>query len=174
MVNEIYCGIEDVPKGSRRGSMKDCAEKKQIRYWGLHKIDPRTIEGGKKTSKSKDTRYKLGQAYIKAKVRTEKLKDKVKYEKDKAKKKEYEKELKVMMKTLVDAVNKFNKFEDDRKREEAVAKARIEERKASAKKASKASAKKTTAKKTTAKKTTTKKAPSKNTSKRVKKGSSKK
>lgn len=170
MVNDIYCGIEDVPKGSRRGSMKDCAEKKQIRYWGLHKIDPRTIEGAKKTTKGKDTRFKLGKAVVTARVRTDKLRDKVKYEKDKAKKKEYEKELKAMMKTLVDAVNKFNKFEDERKREEAAVKARVEERKASIKKASakKASVKKAS-KKTTAKKST-KKAPSK----RVKKGSSKK
>ncbi len=39
-----YCGIGDIPKGHRRGSMKECAEKKQVRYYGIKKIDVKLAE----------------------------------------------------------------------------------------------------------------------------------
>jgi hypothetical protein len=40
---DAYCGIGKVPKGYRRGSVKDCYEKKQLRYYGLIKYDPEYI-----------------------------------------------------------------------------------------------------------------------------------
>lgn len=50
-----YCSIGEVPKGQKRGSMKECADMKQIRYYGVKKIDSRTLEystnGHKKISK---------------------------------------------------------------------------------------------------------------------------
>lgn len=50
-----YCSIGEVPKGQKRGSMKECADMKQIRYYGVKKIDSRTLEystnGNKKISK---------------------------------------------------------------------------------------------------------------------------
>jgi len=40
-MSDIYCGSRDVPKHKKRGSMKECAEKGQISYYGIKKIDPR-------------------------------------------------------------------------------------------------------------------------------------
>ena len=49
-MSKIYCGIGKVPKGSKRGSMKECVESGQIRYYGIKKIDPKlqgqVIDGG--------------------------------------------------------------------------------------------------------------------------------
>lgn len=47
-MTEPYCGIGDPKKGQKRGSMRECAEKGQIRYYGIHKIDPKTLEFAKK------------------------------------------------------------------------------------------------------------------------------
>ena len=41
---KIYCGVADVPKGSKLGSMVECAKKNQVRYWGVKKIDPKILE----------------------------------------------------------------------------------------------------------------------------------
>lgn len=43
-MSKVYCGIGTVPKGYRRGTMKECAESGQIRYYGLKKVDPKMIE----------------------------------------------------------------------------------------------------------------------------------
>lgn len=40
----IYCGVGKVPKGSKLGSMKECAEAKQIRRYGVEKIDDRILK----------------------------------------------------------------------------------------------------------------------------------
>jgi hypothetical protein len=43
MVDKIYCGIKQTPKGKIRGSMIQCVKKKQVRLYGRYKIDPRII-----------------------------------------------------------------------------------------------------------------------------------
>ena len=40
-MSDIYCGAKDVPNKKRRGSMKECAEKRKVMYYGLKKIDSR-------------------------------------------------------------------------------------------------------------------------------------
>ena len=47
-MTDIYCGISAVPAKSRLGTMKECAAKKQIRYYGIKKIDPKVLGGEKK------------------------------------------------------------------------------------------------------------------------------
>ena len=44
MTDQIFCGVGDVPKKKKRGSMKECAEKGQVRYYGLKKVDSKLIE----------------------------------------------------------------------------------------------------------------------------------
>lgn len=44
MSSKIYCGISEVPKGKKRGSMQECAEKNQIRYYGEKKVDKKIID----------------------------------------------------------------------------------------------------------------------------------
>ena len=58
-MTEPYCGIGDVPKGHKRGTMRECAEKKQIRYYGIKKIDSKTLDLSKKKNVIPETREKL-------------------------------------------------------------------------------------------------------------------
>ena len=51
MSKDIYCGIGKIPKGSKLGNMKQCAEKGQIRYYGIKKVDPQIARLSKKSSK---------------------------------------------------------------------------------------------------------------------------
>ena len=51
---KIFCGItQPIPKGYKLGSMKECLENKQVRYYGLKKIDNKLAESinDKKTYK---------------------------------------------------------------------------------------------------------------------------
>lgn len=51
----VFCGIsQPVPKGHRLGSMKECLDLKQVRYYGLKKIDNKLVDSIniKKESKS--------------------------------------------------------------------------------------------------------------------------
>lgn len=52
-MSDIYCGIEKIPKNKKRGSMKECAENGQIRYYGLKKVDSRLIENALNEKKLK-------------------------------------------------------------------------------------------------------------------------
>lgn len=36
---KIFCGVGNVPKKSRLGTAKECVEKKQVRHYGIEKID---------------------------------------------------------------------------------------------------------------------------------------
>jgi hypothetical protein len=39
-----YCMAKDPPKGYRRGTMTECALKKQIRYYGVMRANPQVLE----------------------------------------------------------------------------------------------------------------------------------
>ena len=58
-MSDIYCGVSKIPKGQKRGSMKECAEKGQIRYYGIKKIDKKTMELAKNKDVIPETREKL-------------------------------------------------------------------------------------------------------------------
>lgn len=58
-----YCGVGKVPKGAVRGSAKQCAEQSQVRYWGLNKIDSRTLAAAKDPTKIKDSEIQLKLQY---------------------------------------------------------------------------------------------------------------
>ena len=58
---KVFCGItQPIPKGYRLGSMKECLESKQVRYYGLKKIDNKLADSinNKKDSK-KDIMLKV-------------------------------------------------------------------------------------------------------------------
>jgi len=40
---EPYCGSKSVPKNKVRGTMKECADSNQVRYWGVKKIDKKFL-----------------------------------------------------------------------------------------------------------------------------------
>lgn len=41
---KIVCGVAEPKKNERRGTMKECAEKKQVRYYGIKKVDKIIID----------------------------------------------------------------------------------------------------------------------------------
>ena len=47
-----YCGINKIPKGQYRGSMTECAEKNQVKFYGLNKVDSKTVDAIKKKTAS--------------------------------------------------------------------------------------------------------------------------
>lgn len=54
---KVSCSVKELKKNERRGTMEECAEKKQVRYWGVKKVD--NIVLGKLTGKSKKKKYSL-------------------------------------------------------------------------------------------------------------------
>ena len=118
-MSKIFCGAGKMPKTSRLGTSTECAEKNQIRYYGLNKVDPKTIEKTKKKDHVPDTREKLFKLMFKLKGTIGRNKGRYEGAKDEKAKAEYyklwqdaEKELKVVM-------PKLEKVEAERKKTEA-------------------------------------------------------
>ena len=88
MRDNIYCGSKDVPKNKVRGTMQQCAEKGEIRYYGIKKIDP--LLANSITKKKKNTAVKVWIKLVAAKSKVANYKSKVTNEKDQKKKKEYQ------------------------------------------------------------------------------------
>lgn len=63
-VDDIFCGAGKVPSGKRRGTMKECVEKNQFRYWGVKQIDARLLDQTKAKKTMPSTRYKLMEKMI--------------------------------------------------------------------------------------------------------------
>lgn len=69
-MEEYFCGIGKVPKGKERGTMEQCLQQGQVRYYGLVKIDPKVIENNNKKKKIKNLQeeeFKLKNLETKAK-----------------------------------------------------------------------------------------------------------
>lgn len=64
---QIFCGAsKKVPKGKRIGSMKECFNMNQVRFWGLQKIDPQLF-------KMRDEQLKIDQKIKSMKKSKDKL-----------------------------------------------------------------------------------------------------
>lgn len=68
----VYCGCKKKPPpGSRFGTPEECIERKQIRLYGVKKIDPKLLESGlseKQKMKKKLQKLKLNVASLKGKL----------------------------------------------------------------------------------------------------------
>ena len=73
MSDDIFCGVGKVPSGKRRGTMKECFEKKQVRYWGVKKIDSRILSDYNKSDAIAETKLKLVVDAAKIKGRLKRL-----------------------------------------------------------------------------------------------------
>ena len=113
-MSKAYCGIGNIPKGQKRGSMKECATSGQIRYYGLKKIDSKLIEFSKKSKKGSAKRNTLieQKATIKGKINviTKKHKD----EKDPAKKKALNEQYKKLVVELKKLNNQLDQLSSSR------------------------------------------------------------
>ncbi len=103
-MSKVYCGVDKVPKGKKRGTMKDCAIAGQIRYYGLKKIDSRLVEHAKSAKRGSAKLNTLieQKAAIKGKINF--ITKSFKAEKDPAKKKQ----LNEQYKKLVVELKKLN------------------------------------------------------------------
>ena len=109
-MSNVQCGISEVKKGKRLGSMEECAKKKQIRLFGIHKIDARLLESlqKKKVKISDSQRGKLYDKLIKLKTKIKKLMEKKKSVTDKTK---IEKEIEKIKSELVKIMKKIQAVE---------------------------------------------------------------
>lgn len=109
--SNLYAGAGPVPKGKERANMKEAAEMGQIRYFGIKKIDSKTIDNVKKQKKP-DTRKKLLIKLVSLRGLINRNKGRYEGAKDDEKKKEY-------FKTWKDAEKEFKKISDKLKKLEA-------------------------------------------------------
>jgi len=58
-MSKPYCGSGNIPKGSKNGTMKECAELNQVRLYGLNKIDRKTFDNVKMKKSLPETRDNL-------------------------------------------------------------------------------------------------------------------
>lgn len=103
---EPYCGIEKKPpKGMKLGSMSECAQKGQIRRFGLNKTDPLTIQAAKTPKVNKN---KLLSQIGSTKGKMNRLKKDIPYERNEDKQREMKQEFNKLNKQLKELVSTFN------------------------------------------------------------------
>jgi hypothetical protein len=115
-MSKVYCGIGKCPKGARYGSMKECADQKQIRRFGAYKVDSRILnaksEDANNEVKRKEAMMKI--ALLRGKIN--KITKDMVYERDPQKKKEMIKQLAQHKKDLRETTTVFSKLEKLRKK----------------------------------------------------------
>lgn len=109
-MTECTCGLDKTKKPC---SMKDCIKRKQVRYWGLKKVDTRVLSS---TGSSKDLnkkRLKLISEKIKYRAILKKLKSEIQFCKDKDRKEEIKKEAAEHIKKVKDINAKLVKIDKE-------------------------------------------------------------
>lgn len=120
----IYCGVDKLKENQKLGTAKECAELKQVRYYGLKKINKELVEENKgmpvkakgKIKKLIQKRGTLRGKIEKNKVLIEEYKDEVDYKKDKElqkKVKELTEELKEYIEELKKVISKLKELEKE-------------------------------------------------------------
>lgn len=98
-MSNIYCGVGQIPKGKRLGSMKECAELKQIRYYGIKKIDSRLLDIVR-SSKKKESRSSLLKKLVSYRAKIKVLTKKISETNDKKEKDKIIKDIKIFKEEL--------------------------------------------------------------------------
>ncbi len=130
---KIYCSIGPVPSGHKLGTMKECADKKQVRYWGVKKIDPKMLEASKKGSVKRESRDRIAVKMIGLRGKISKLTKQIKDEKDSAVKEKLKKDLVKARDELDVMAGKFKLLDQEKKKKNAEANERKTSRKNSKK-----------------------------------------
>ena len=114
---QAYCGIKPVKKNQRIGSMKECADKKQIKYWGIKKADAKMVEYAKKGSKGRETLNSVKLKIVKLRGKQSRLKKLMSGEKNKTEKDKLQKELDKIHDDLDAAAVKYKQIEKGQARQ---------------------------------------------------------
>lgn len=110
-----------MPKGSRRGSMRECAEKGEVRYYGVKKIDSKVLEIAKAPSKAKkelNTVEKVRMKIIQTKGKMRKVLNEMELKKNKEDAKKM-KALKKELDELKKEEEKYKKMMEDLKKKKS-------------------------------------------------------
>ena len=124
-----YCGIGKMPKNSTRGSMRECAEKGQVRYYGIVKVDPKTMDLAKRKDVIPESREQLLKKMVNLRGIINRNKGRAETTKDPKAKVEYLKVLKKAESDLKKVVPKLKKIEKQRD-EAKVPRAKLPKKKA--------------------------------------------
>lgn len=108
---KIFCGIGKPRKHEVIGSMVQCADQKQIRLYGLKKVDPKVL-GPRKNKTKKISREKLLQNMVILRGRVKKLTDNIPYQKTAQKKEDLRKQLLIAKAELSLASFRFKEYEN--------------------------------------------------------------
>ena len=109
--DDIQCGIGKLTKGKRLGSMKECAEKGQVKLYGLRKIDPKTMASIKAKKTIVAQRLTLMKKIVVVRVHIKKDTENIEFQKDKKKKAELMNKVKDNKKKLVELVEAYKQIE---------------------------------------------------------------
>jgi hypothetical protein len=147
----IYCGVDELKSNQRLGTPRECAESKQVRYYGLKKIDKKYIDEFKGIAVESEKRLsKMIRMITSIRAEILSLKDEINdYKEDPDYKKFYVNDVKKMekkvqqkkeeLKKLIDRFKEYQKREDEKENSKKDSK---KDSKKSSKKDSKKSSKK--------------------------------
>jgi hypothetical protein len=137
-MSKIFCGAGPIPKGYRKGTMRECIEKNQIRLFGLNKVDNKLFEKTKEGLKEKtvipETREKLLLEMVTLRGLIKRHKGIAETSKDKEKRIESQKILEKSEQKLKKILPKLKKLEDLRENEKQKEKSKKKATKAEPKK----------------------------------------
>ena len=112
---EIYCGIKKCPKNKRVGTMKECAEAKQVRRYGVYKIDTRVLQASNESKNIEADRKAILTNIMSLRGKISNITKNIVYEKDPKKKKLLNDQLKEHKIQLQKLNQEFQKIEKLRK-----------------------------------------------------------
>jgi hypothetical protein len=111
-MSDIYCGIGKIPKGQKMGTMRECAEKGQVRYYGIKKIDAKTLSLAKNKDVVPETKEKLILSMVSLRGIIKRNKGRYEGAKEKKAADEYHKIWQDAEKKLAKVIAKLKKIED--------------------------------------------------------------
>lgn len=119
MSDDIFCGVGKVPNGKRRGTMQECFEKNQVRYWGVKKVDSRILKELNSSKNLPKTRGKLMIEFSKITGKIKRLnrqleEDKKKKELTKTQKESIDKEIKKHNSMLLKVKKEIVKIDNEK------------------------------------------------------------
>jgi hypothetical protein len=110
MAGKIYCGAKKTPKNMKRGNMKQCAEKGQVRLYGTRRIDSALVKYKKPANVKQMTKTDQLLVVMQLRGRKDRLIRLIKLEKDETKKNKLKEDAKATLRELKEAREKLQKF----------------------------------------------------------------
>jgi hypothetical protein len=154
-VEKINCGVKALKKGERRGTMQECIDKKQVRYYGIKTIDKVLLDEVLKKKKPEKVLSELSIHEIAAAMNAmiHNIKRKREYQEEAKKKKEttkvdkFEKEINALKTKYKKYEKRLKQLELEVEKEKELAKQKKDAEKKASKKTSKKTSKKSSKKK---------------------------